>query len=173
MLVCSLGDGTHGFTLDEVEQSFVLTHPNMKIPKQGPAVMFNHANMDSGWHDGVREFVRNKQRQRANAVLVRAAAATASAAAAHAATNADANADVNADANGVDGDDASDGGGDCYFKYSGAFVGDVHSLLTKASRRRRRRRLDRTSRVDTTKKQEEEQLSLCRCRLHRCRCCCC
>ena len=35
MLVFTLGGGTHGFTLDKTINEFVLTHPNMKIPKRG------------------------------------------------------------------------------------------------------------------------------------------
>lgn len=41
MLVLTLGHGTHGFTLDPSTGEFVLTHPNIRIPKRG-AFSYNY-----------------------------------------------------------------------------------------------------------------------------------
>lgn len=35
MLVLTLGRGTHGFTLDSRSGTFLLTHPDMRVPERG------------------------------------------------------------------------------------------------------------------------------------------
>jgi len=43
MMVYSFGNGVHGFTLDPAIGSFLLSHPNMKIPKSGKIYSINEA----------------------------------------------------------------------------------------------------------------------------------
>lgn len=43
MLVISIGTGTHGFTLDPSVGEFLLTHPNMTVPKRGQIYSLNDA----------------------------------------------------------------------------------------------------------------------------------
>ena len=51
VLVFSLGDGTvQGFTLDQQRQEFILTHPNLTIPKRGTVYSCNEAN-SAGWDE--------------------------------------------------------------------------------------------------------------------------
>lgn len=35
MIVLTLGDGVSGFTLDPVSREFILSHPNIQVPKRG------------------------------------------------------------------------------------------------------------------------------------------
>jgi len=57
MLVFSLGGGTHGFTLDQTINEFVLTHPNMKIPKRGNIYSCNEAYSE-GWDDNFNRYLK-------------------------------------------------------------------------------------------------------------------
>jgi fructose-1,6-bisphosphatase I len=43
-LVLTLGTGTYGFTLDENIGEFVLSHPDMKVPKASSIISMNEAN---------------------------------------------------------------------------------------------------------------------------------
>ena len=43
VLVLTLGSGVHGFTLDPDKQTFLQTHPNMRIPDVGSLYSFNEA----------------------------------------------------------------------------------------------------------------------------------
>ena len=43
VLVYSLGNGVHGFTLDPSIGSYILTHPNIKMPQQGGYYSMNEA----------------------------------------------------------------------------------------------------------------------------------
>ena len=43
ILVLTLGSGVHGFTLDPDKQTFLQTHPNMRIPDVGNLYSFNEA----------------------------------------------------------------------------------------------------------------------------------
>ena len=43
VLVYSLGNGVHGFTLDPSVGSYILTHPNIRIPTQGQYYSMNEA----------------------------------------------------------------------------------------------------------------------------------
>merc|ERR1712060_498423 len=54
--VLTLGDGTHGFTLDPAVGEFVLTHPNMQCPDAGKIYSFNEGNYDS-WSDGLKKYM--------------------------------------------------------------------------------------------------------------------
>lgn len=47
MMVYTVGRGVHGFTLDPAVGAYVLSHPNMQIPKQGKFYSVNEANRDS------------------------------------------------------------------------------------------------------------------------------
>eukprot|EP00871_Galdieria_phlegrea_P002839 jgi/Galph1/3556/GphlegSOOS_G2222.1 len=58
MMVLSFGNGTHGFTLDPEVGEFVLTHPNMKIPKRGKIYSFNEANFYQ-WDETLQKYVEN------------------------------------------------------------------------------------------------------------------
>lgn len=56
ILVFTLGDGTHGFTLDPQIDEFVLTHPNIKIPPRGNVYSCNEANSE-GWSEDVQSYL--------------------------------------------------------------------------------------------------------------------
>lgn len=43
-LVLSLGTGVNGFTLDPALCEFILTHPDIKVPKKGKIYSVNEAN---------------------------------------------------------------------------------------------------------------------------------
>ncbi len=47
ILVYSVGNGVHGFTLDPAVGAYVLSHPNMKMPEQGKYYSVNEANRDT------------------------------------------------------------------------------------------------------------------------------
>lgn len=51
-----MGDGVNGFTLDPQIGEFVLTHPNIQIPKRGKIYSFNEANYFD-WENGLRTYV--------------------------------------------------------------------------------------------------------------------
>lgn len=57
ILVFTMGDGTHGFTLDPQINEFVLTHPNIKIPPRGNVYSCNEANSES-WSKDLKKYVR-------------------------------------------------------------------------------------------------------------------
>ncbi len=56
MLVLSTGQGVHGFTLDPGVGEFLLSHPNMCIPKQGSIYSVNEGNWKN-WDAPAREAV--------------------------------------------------------------------------------------------------------------------
>lgn len=60
-LVITIGDGVHGFTLDESLGEFVLTHPNMKIPSRGKIYSFNEGNRWD-WDLPVQSYITNIQK---------------------------------------------------------------------------------------------------------------
>ncbi len=47
ILVYSVGNGVHGFTLDPSVGAYVLSHPNMRMPEQGKYYSVNEAYVDS------------------------------------------------------------------------------------------------------------------------------
>jgi fructose-1,6-bisphosphatase I len=57
-LVYTVGQGTHGFTLNEETGEFLLTHPDMRIPRRGKTYGINEGNLHS-WHPGQRAFVEH------------------------------------------------------------------------------------------------------------------
>jgi fructose-1,6-bisphosphatase I len=57
-LVYTVGLGTHGFTLNPETGEFLLTHPDMRIPKRGKTYGINEGNVHS-WHPGQRAFVEH------------------------------------------------------------------------------------------------------------------
>ena len=58
VLVLTLGDSVQGFTLDNQMQEFVLTHPNLTIPKRGSVYSCNEANSE-GWDESYKTYLRN------------------------------------------------------------------------------------------------------------------
>lgn len=58
ILVFTMGDGVNGFTLDPQIGEFVLTHPNIKVPKRGKIYSFNEANYFD-WEEGLQTYVDN------------------------------------------------------------------------------------------------------------------
>ncbi|HSE05179.1 MAG TPA: class 1 fructose-bisphosphatase [Methylomirabilota bacterium] len=57
-LVYTVGQGTHGFTLNPESGEFLLTHPDLRIPRRGRAYGVNEGNVHS-WHPGQRAFVEH------------------------------------------------------------------------------------------------------------------
>jgi fructose-1,6-bisphosphatase I len=55
-LVYSAGQGVNGFTLDRDSGEFLLTHPDIKIPRRGKVYGINEGNYHT-WHPGQRAFV--------------------------------------------------------------------------------------------------------------------
>lgn len=55
-LVYTVGQGTHGFMLDPETGEFLLTHPDIRIPRRGKVYGINEGNFSS-WHPGQRAFV--------------------------------------------------------------------------------------------------------------------
>lgn len=56
MLVYSVGEGVHGFTLDPTLGEFILTSENMRMPKKGKTYSCNEGN-SALWSAGVRAYV--------------------------------------------------------------------------------------------------------------------
>src|ERR1043165_9831401 len=57
MLVYTTGQGAHGFTLDPSIGEFLLSHPNIRIPKSGRYLSVNDS-YEQLWDDGVRSLMR-------------------------------------------------------------------------------------------------------------------
>ncbi|XP_051124573.1 fructose-1,6-bisphosphatase, cytosolic-like [Andrographis paniculata] len=57
-LVLSTGNGVNGFTLDPTLGEFILTHPNIKIPKKGRIYSVNEGNTRN-WDGPTTKFVGN------------------------------------------------------------------------------------------------------------------
>ncbi len=56
MMVLTLGDGTHGFTLDREIGAFILTHPHMKVPAATQEFAINTSN-ERFWEPPVARYV--------------------------------------------------------------------------------------------------------------------
>ncbi len=56
MLVYTTGNGVHGFTLDPSYGEFILSHPNIKMPKKGNIYSINESNFDY-WEQGVKNYI--------------------------------------------------------------------------------------------------------------------
>lgn len=62
MLVYSLGNGVHSFTLDPSLGEFILAEENMKIPESGSVYSLNEGNFWQ-WEEPIRNYVRYVHRQ--------------------------------------------------------------------------------------------------------------
>jgi fructose-1,6-bisphosphatase I len=58
MLVLTIGHGTHGFTLDREQGSFVLTQPDMRVPEQTQEFAINMSNQRH-WEAPMQAYVRD------------------------------------------------------------------------------------------------------------------
>jgi len=58
VLVYTVGRGTHGFTLNPETGEFLLTHPDIRIPRRGKVYGINEGNAHA-WHRGQRAFVEH------------------------------------------------------------------------------------------------------------------
>ncbi len=56
MLVYTTGNGVHGFTLDPSYGEFILSHPNIQIPKKGKIYSVNESNFDY-WKQEVKNYI--------------------------------------------------------------------------------------------------------------------
>jgi len=56
MLVLTLRNGTHGFTLDRRTGDYLLTHPNMMIPQRGQIYSVNDARYHD-WPSGLQQYI--------------------------------------------------------------------------------------------------------------------
>ena len=56
VLVLTVGDGVHGFTLDRETYTFVLTHPDIKIPADTQEFAINTSNMRR-WEPAVKRYI--------------------------------------------------------------------------------------------------------------------
>ncbi|MDQ6970693.1 MAG: class 1 fructose-bisphosphatase [Mariprofundus sp.] len=52
MLVCSVGEGVHGYTFNPANARFELSHPDMRIPEMGGYYSVNESNKKK-WADGM------------------------------------------------------------------------------------------------------------------------
>mmetsp|Transcript_18779 Transcript_18779/g.33599 ORF Transcript_18779/g.33599 Transcript_18779/m.33599 type:complete len:445 (+) Transcript_18779:72-1406(+) len=58
ILVMTTGNGLNGFTLDPTIGEFILTHPNMQIPKRGKIYSMNEANYFD-WEPKLQNYIDN------------------------------------------------------------------------------------------------------------------
>ena len=56
VLVLTVGDGAHGFTLDRESYTFVLTHPDIRIPEDTAEFAINMSNQRR-WEPAVRRYI--------------------------------------------------------------------------------------------------------------------
>jgi fructose-1,6-bisphosphatase I len=56
LFVYTIGRGVHGFTLDLEKSEYVLTHPDIRVPKRGKTYAINEGNAHT-WHPGQRALV--------------------------------------------------------------------------------------------------------------------
>ncbi len=57
MLVYTTGNGVHGFTLDPSYGEFILSHPNIRIPKKGKIYSVNESYF-AFWDEQVRKYIQ-------------------------------------------------------------------------------------------------------------------
>lgn len=55
ILMITVGDGTHGFTLDTSTGEFVLTHPDVQLPERGKIYSCNQGNCPQ-WPEGLKNY---------------------------------------------------------------------------------------------------------------------
>ena len=60
MLVYTAGNGVHGFTLDPAFGEYILSHPNIQIPKKGKIYSINEGNY-LYWHPGLKKYIKYLQ----------------------------------------------------------------------------------------------------------------
>ncbi|KAL7205904.1 hypothetical protein ACSBR2_018754 [Camellia fascicularis] len=60
MLVLSTGNGVNGFTLDPSIGEFILTHPDIKVPKKGKIYSTNEGNAQY-WDEPTTKYVENSK----------------------------------------------------------------------------------------------------------------
>lgn len=58
MCVYTTGNGVNGFTLDPSIGSFLLSHPNIRVPEKGSLYAINEGN-EMSWNDDVRQYVND------------------------------------------------------------------------------------------------------------------
>lgn len=58
--VLSTGGPVNGYTLDISLGEFILTHPNMRIPKKGKIYSINEGN-SIFWEEAIKEYINNKK----------------------------------------------------------------------------------------------------------------
>ena len=61
MLVYSMGNGVHAFTLDPSLGEFILSTANVQIPPHGPVYSVNEGNFWQ-WDEGIRDYIRYMHR---------------------------------------------------------------------------------------------------------------
>ncbi len=61
MLVYTTGHGVHGFTLDPAFGEYLLSHPDIKIPKRGKIYSINEGNYKY-WHPGLKKYIKFLQK---------------------------------------------------------------------------------------------------------------
>lgn len=62
MMVYTTGEGVYGFTLDPTIGEFLLSHPDMKIPKKGNIYSINEGNYKY-WKNGVKKYIKYLQEE--------------------------------------------------------------------------------------------------------------
>lgn len=63
MIVYTVGNGVHGFTLDPAVGAFIISHPHIEMPPSGTQYSVNEANSD-GFPDGYRKFLAHLRSDR-------------------------------------------------------------------------------------------------------------
>lgn len=58
MMVLTIGEGTHGFTLDPAIGEFILTHPDLKIPASTKEYAINQANRNL-WEPPMKQYIKD------------------------------------------------------------------------------------------------------------------
>jgi fructose-1,6-bisphosphatase I/sedoheptulose-1,7-bisphosphatase/fructose-1,6-bisphosphatase I len=56
MLVLTVGNGTHGFTLDRESGNFILTHPDIRVPEETREFAINTSN-ERFWEPPVQRYI--------------------------------------------------------------------------------------------------------------------
>ncbi len=62
MLVYTVGNGVHGFTLDPAFGEFILSHPNIQTPKKSKIYSINEGNY-LYWHPGLKRYIKYLQEE--------------------------------------------------------------------------------------------------------------
>ena len=56
MLIITIGNGTHGFTLNRATKEFLLTHPNMQVPEDTKEYAINSSNQRF-WEPPIKRYI--------------------------------------------------------------------------------------------------------------------